>query len=203
MMLTLSTVEPPSPALLAAAIILILSSFAVFFGYIDPNYKGTANDGGDYQKYGVLSLQTEKANYLDISSSSQRNIEKKTELALKKDTISMENTKKLERLLPNNVDNVRLINEISKIAEKRNLTVKNVTVGDMSKTTTDTIGPDNTSYGTLSMKFTVNSSYPNFLGFLKELESNLRLLDVTNISFVSTESGFYDFSVSLNTYWLK
>ena len=184
-------------------IILILSSFAVFFGYIDPNYKGTANDGGDYQKYGVLSLQTEKANYLDISSSSQRNIEKKTELALKKDTISMENTKKLERLLPNNVDNVRLINEISKIAEKRNLTVKNVTVGDMSKTTTDTIGPDNTSYGTLSMKFTVNSSYPHFLGFLKELESNLRLLDVTNISFVSTESGFYDFSVSLNTYWLK
>ena len=184
-------------------IILIISSFAVFFGYIDPNYKGTINDDKHYADSGIAFLKSEDAKYVTLLNSSTENITKKTDLAAKRNTISEADIIKLGRFLPDNVDNIRLIIEISKIAEARALVTKNISFGDMSKNTTDTIGPDSTPYGTLPMKFTVNSSYPNFIGFLKELESNLRLLDITDISFVSTESGFYDFSVTLNTYWLK
>ena len=73
----------------------------------------------------------------------------------------------------------------------------------MTKNTSTGIGPDNSPYGTMTLKFTVNSSYGNFINFLQDLENNLRLLDITEISFNTTDSGFYDFNVSFNTYWLK
>jgi Tfp pilus assembly protein PilO len=185
-------------------IILIASSFAVFFGYVDPNYKnGVDTNTSDYSKADVIFLQNELAKYEDILNSSTKIVASRDILVAKKNTISETDTSRLERLLPSNIDNIRLIIEISKIAEGRNLVAKNISVGDMTKTSSDTIGQDNSPYGTLSLKFTVNSSYNNFLNFLQDLENNLRLLDITNISFNATESGFYDFSVSLNTYWLK
>jgi Tfp pilus assembly protein PilO len=185
-------------------IILIASSFAVFFGYVDPNYKGGTNLGGpDYSKSDIVFLKGELAKYSDILNSSTKIVSQRDVLVAKKNTITDADTKRLEKLLPSNIDNIRLIIEISKIAEGRNLIAKNISVGDMSKTASDTIGGVNTPYGTLSLKFTVNSSYNNFLNFLQDLENNLRLLDITDISFNATDSGFYDFTVSLNTYWLK
>jgi len=185
-------------------IILIISSFAVFFGYVDPNYKGSANQSSsDYQNAGIVFLKSEKAKFDDIINSSTQIVAKRDALVEKKNTITEVDKARLERLLPTNIDNIRLIIEISKIAEGRNLVAKNISVGDMAKVTSDTIGTDNTPYGTLSLKFTVNSSYNNFLNFLRDLENNLRLVDITDITFSSTDSGFYDYSVSLNTYWLK
>ncbi len=185
-------------------IILIASSIGVFFGYVDPNYKGTAaQSSADYTTAGVVFLKDELAKYDNIVNSSTQIVDKRDVLVAKKNTISETDKTRLERLLPSNIDNIRLIIEISKIAEGRNLVAKNISVGDMTQTTSNTIGTDNTPYGTLSLKFTVNSSYDNFLNFLQDLENNLRLVDVTNISFNATDSGFYDFNVNLNTYWLK
>ncbi len=185
-------------------IILIASSFAVFFGYVDPNYKGnSAQNGSDYQNAGVVYLKGELLKYDDILNSSTKIVSQRDILVAKKNTITEVDKTKLERLLPSNIDNIRLIIEISKIAEGRNLVAKNISVIDKTKTTGDNIGEVSTPYGILSLRFTVNSSYNNFLNFLQDLESNLRLLDITDISFNATESGFYDFSVSLNTYWLK
>jgi len=185
-------------------IILIASSVGIFFGYVDPNYKGTAvQNTSDYSKAGIVFLKSELLKYDDILNSSTKIVSQRDILVAKKNTISEADKSRLERLLPSNIDNIRLIIEISKIAEARNLVAKNISVGDMTKTSGGSIGEVNTAYGTLPLKFTVNSSYNNFLNFLQDLESNLRLLDITDISFSATDSGFYDFSVSLNTYWLK
>lgn len=184
-------------------IILILSSVGVFFGYVDPNYKSGINGGPDYSAADIVFLRGELAKYEDVLNSSTRIISQRDVLIAKRNTITNDDTRRLEKLLPSNIDNIRLILEISKIAEGRNLVVRNILVGDVAKTTSDTIGENNTPYGILSLKFTVNSSYNNFLNFLQDLENNLRLLDITDISFTATDSGFYDFNVSLNTYWLK
>ena len=190
-------------------LILIASSFGVFFGYVDPNYKGTTTQiNTDYSNAGVLFLRGEDTKYKDIVNTSNDIVKKRDELIAKKLTISDADKAKLERLLPSNIDNIRLIIEISSIASKRNIQLDNISVGDMTKTSSDTIGVDNTPYGTLSMKFRApNTTYNNFLNLLQDLENNLRLVDITDISFNSTTqsdtNGFYDFSVSLNTYWLK
>jgi hypothetical protein len=185
-------------------IILIASSFAVFFGYVDPNYKGPIDQSSsDYNKAGVVFLKDELAKYDNILQSSTKIVSQRDKLIAKRNNISTSDEARLEKLLPSNIDNIRLIIEISKIAEGRNLVAKNISVGDMSQTSTETIGQSSTPYGTLSLKFTVNSSYSNFLNLLRDLESNLRLLDITDISFSSTDNVFYDFTVTLDTYWLK
>ena len=185
-------------------IILIVSSLAVFFGYVDPNYKGGTNQSSpDYSKANVVFLKSELAKYDDLLNSSAKIVSQRDVLVAKKNNITEIDKSKLEKLLPSNIDNIRLIIEISKIAEGRNLVVKNISVGDVVKTADNTIGQSSSLYGTLPLKFTVNSSYNNFLNLLNDLENNLRLLDITDISFTATETGFYDFNVSLNTYWLK
>jgi len=188
---------------LIVPIILILSSLGVFFEYVDPNYRGQGtNNTSDYSSYGIIPLQTELTKFKDIANSSNKIVAERKSLVQKRNTITDADQTKLEKLLPSNIDNIRLIIEISDIAAKRNLLIKNISVGDV-KQNTNSIGPNNSAYGTLAMSFVVNSSYNNFLNLLQDLESNLRIVDITDISFVATDSGFYDFSVSFNTYWMK
>ena len=184
-------------------IILIVASLGVFFGYVDPSYRGQGTiNTSDYSSYGIVPLQAELLKFQKILDDSTAIVAKRNSLVQKKDAITDADQIKLEKLLPSNIDNIRLIIEISDIAAKRNLIIKNISVGDV-KQNTNSIGPNNSAYGILSMSFVVNSSYSNFLNLLQDLETNLRLVDVTNISFAATDSGFYDFNVSFNTYWLK
>lgn len=186
------------------SIVLIIASLGIFFGYVDPNYRGVSGsaENSDYSSLSVVQLKEEYAKFNSIASSSNIIVSKRDTLVNKKNSISLEDTTRLEKLLPSNIDNIRLIIEISDIAEKRGLVVKNVSVGDIKKSS-DSIGVSDSDFGTLAIKFSVNSSYNNLLFFLKDLEENLRLVDLTDIGFTATETGYYDFSISLNTYWLR
>jgi hypothetical protein len=53
------------------------------------------------------------------------------------------------------------------------------------------------------LTFTTVLSYKDFVSFLRDLETSLRLVDVVGLSFTSTKGDLYDFSVSIRTYWLK
>jgi len=189
---------------LIVPIILIVSSLGVFFGYIDPNYKGTSAslDPTNYSTYSITGLQSELAKYQDIAKSSVSIVSAENNLVQKKNTISNNDQVRLERMLPSNIDNIRLIIEISQIAQGRNLIAKNITLGT-TKSNNTLPGQAASQYGTLSLNFTVNSSYSNFLSFLGDLENNLRLVDITNVTFSANDTGFYDFNVTLNTYWLQ
>jgi Tfp pilus assembly protein PilO len=184
-------------------IILILSSIGIFFGYVDPNYKGGSGVvDTDITTYGIKQLNDEYAKYENTVNNSTKVVQNRKVLTDKNNKISSPDKDKLTKMLPDNIDNVRLILEISDIAAARNLAVKNISISGPAQTSSS-IGPDNTPYGTLSLKFSVNASYDNFQNFAKDLEENLRMIDITDVNFSSTETGFYDFNVSLNTYWLK
>jgi hypothetical protein len=186
-------------------LILILSSLGIFFGYVDPNYKGSgAVIESDLTTYGIKQLKEEYSKYQDTSNNSTKVVENRKMLTEKNNSIKEVDKSKLLKMLPDNIDNVKLILEITDIAAKRNLSLKGISISSDSKKTSDTtIGADNTPYGTLSLKFSVNTTYDTFLNLLNDLETNLRLIDITDIGFSSAETDFYDFSVSLNTYWLK
>ncbi|MGB8815643.1 MAG: type 4a pilus biogenesis protein PilO [Minisyncoccia bacterium] len=184
-------------------IILSLLSVGVFFGYVNPNYKGNAGYiEGDYSTYGVTQLRVESAKYQASLDGSQKVLNKRKELTDKRNVISDSNKSRLTVLLPDNIDNLKLILEISNIASQRNLSLKNLSVGSTVKKS-DAVGPDSTPYGTVSLSFAVNATYDNFLAFLRDLEDNLRIIDVSSISFNASDNGFYDFNFTINTYWLK
>jgi Tfp pilus assembly protein PilO len=182
-------------------IILIIISLATFFGFIDPNYRGENLSNGNRS---IKSLQAEDAEY-QIALNNTNEIRKKREaLVQKRGEIDPEDLQKLEKLLPDNIDNIKLVIDMNRIAQNHTLTLKNIKLETTVKTDSkEKIGQDNKKYGTVGLSFSVSSSYDNFQNFLNDLEKSLRLVDITDLSVTGTDSGVYDFSVSLKTYWLK
>ncbi|TSC71923.1 MAG: hypothetical protein G01um101448_1068, partial [Parcubacteria group bacterium Gr01-1014_48] len=62
---------------------------------------------------------------------------------------------------------------------------------------------EDTDLQSLSFEFNISSSYSQFLKFIKDLESSLRLVDIIGISLTAEEADFYDFTIKIATYWLK
>ena len=77
-------------------------------------------------------------------------------------------------------------------------------------------------FGTWNLEFSTQGSYSNFLNFIKDLENNLRIVDISSIQFssdtaltpaaassssssssLSSPSDSYKYGFKIKTYWLK
>lgn len=164
--------------------ILIAIGLGIVFGVASPAWREAE----------VLQSQADSLNQaLDNS----KNLEKERDkLVSKQNSINPEDLRKLEKMLPDSVDNIRLIIEIENIAfaygmvlddvkydayleeevkEKQGVEIK---AGDVVKA-------NERNYGEWDLEFSTYGSYTNFLSFLADLERNLRIVDVTSIKFTS------------------
>lgn len=196
-----------------APIILILISVGVFFFLIDPKYKG------------IQALQaevTENNRTLQIAGELSK---RRDELKTRFNMISSEEKTTLEKLLPDTVDNVRLIIYINNIAEQlgiviRDINIRAATEEDPSARPTTVRSQsqfegvvdegaikyvDGTKVGVISFSFSVTAQYDTFLNFLEQLERSLRIVDIRNIEINrgSEGGGLFDYKITLDTYWLK
>lgn len=109
----------------------------------------------------------------------------------------------LDVLLPKSVNTVDLLVQINGIGQASGLILDDVKV----TTEQSNRGRGNTSnisgLNTVVFDFGVTGSYSAFRQFLSDLEKNLRLVDISAISFNSVEAGSYNYNVELKTYWLK
>jgi Tfp pilus assembly protein PilO len=185
---------------LITPLILIIISIGTFFVYIDPNYRGENLSNGNLS---VKNLQTELAKYEKALNDTTTIRKNRENLVQKMSQINPDNLSKLEKLLPDNVDNIKLVIDMNRIAQNHTLNLKNIKLDTGIKTDSDKLGQDNSKYGTVGLSFSVSSSYGNFQNFLNDLEKSLRLVDITDLSVTANDNGIYDFSVSLKTYWLK
>jgi Tfp pilus assembly protein PilO len=181
-------------------LILIIISIGTFFAYIDPNYRGQNLSNGDKS---IVDLQKEDAEYQKALNDSSAIRDKREKLQDKKSKFSESDLLKLEKLLPDNIDNIKLIIDMNNIAQKHNLELKGAKLDTAAKTDTNKLGADNNKYGTVGISFSVTSSYDNFQNFLSDLEKSLRLVEITELSVTGNSTGLYEFSVGLKTYWLK
>ncbi len=177
--------------------IFILVAVVLFFGVTDPLYKQ------------VITLRTQGNEYNDVLVKSTQLLAKRKSLQEKSNSFSPTDVERLRKLIPDGVDNVKLIIDIDEIAKRYGLTIKNVRLDD-SKTTKSgvkdpaaTITAGEAKYGSIPMGFSVAADYSTFMNFLQDLEGSLRIVDVTNISLKPGTNGVYSFDVSLKTYWLK
>jgi hypothetical protein len=151
------------------------------------------------------------------------------DLVARYNNISKEDLDNLKALLPDSVDNIRLIIQIDSLATKngmsslRNVDYKSdadvVNANPGSGTTaTSAVGASASAldiskrpYGEFIITFQTSGQYSNFLAFLADLERNLRLVDVTAITFTNADTANtaggiavnMNYKVTLKTYWLK
>lgn len=190
---------------LLVPIILIGAAIAVFFMVTDPMY----ND--------LSSLQAQVSSYNDALNNSKALENERDKLTAKYNAMNPDNLTKIEKFLPSSVDNIRLILEIEQIAAPYGMTLKDVKYNTPDTTPGAASGAAKApqkSYGTFDLEFSTTGTYSNFVNFTKDLENNLRIVDITGItfssntgpsansqnSFFSSEAYTYDFKI--RTYWL-
>lgn len=173
---------------------MIVASFGLFFVYVDPTYTDP--------EIGIKALNIEKERY-DTALTNSKNLQIERDKFLDQyNGIDSRDRENLLKALPDNIDNVRLIIDIDELAKKYGMRIRNFTTN--TKEASDVIGADSGPKGTLTLSFTTTASYNTFLAFSRALEQSLRIIDISSISFASSNSNpLYDYNVTIKTYWLK
>ncbi len=184
-------------------ILLIGLSIGAFVMYIKPRYSAAQEMKRQIETY---------TNSLDTAEKLKTSRE---ELIAKYNSIPKADLDNLKTLLPDSVDNIRLIIQIDSLATRNGLsTVRNVDYESQEKTTVGGAPQPQSPeiarrpYGEFIVTFDTTGQYKNFLSFLSDLEENLRLVDVTKVEFspsgtVQSLAGNMSYKVTLKTYWLK
>ncbi len=185
------------------AIILIAIAVGIYFTYtqgqIDTDKLVMALN--DQYKTAITNAQSLKS----VRDSVQKDYNK----------ISLEDRARLDRMIPSSVDNIHLIVDISKLANKNGFALRNIKADIIQSSnqsgvqnniatqgSNQALLPD-MSLANVKLSFDATVSYDRFIGFVQDLEKSLRIMDVTKLSIKATDSGIYDFNVEVNTYWLK
>lgn len=176
-------------------IILILIAIGLFFVFIDPQYSE------------IQKLQEEKEGNSAMLSLSKELQDKRDRLHASFNNISASERDQLRKLLPDTVDNVRLILDISNIAETYGITIRNILVQGGEEAdieTADVIESDlSNEIGIISLSFSITTTYEVFVEFLTDLEEALRVVDIRRLNIERGEGEFMNYSISLDTYWLR
>lgn len=193
---------------LILAIIGILLAGAMFFFYTKPAYDTVQASSAQIAQY---EEARNKANELQ---------KLKQGLLSKYNAFDPVLLDRLHKLLPDHVDNVRLILDLDNLAGQHGLSLQNVDVSSSEVQTTKkqtaigAIGASNQKYDSLTLTFSTRATYTNFVQFLGDLESSLRIVDLVSLSISPESSGgtaagaravepLYTYKITLRTYWLK
>lgn len=185
------------------SIIIIAASLLVFFVFVVPNYQS------------LQTLRKEVADYTTRLSTAEEITSSREELISRYNNISKADLEALQKLLPDQVDNIRLIIQLDALATKNGLSsLRNVTYD--TKANEAQVRPNDAPvvgsqkpYGSFTLSFETAGQYKNFLSFISDLERNLRLVDIVAVDFSATEfsdRGFVDsarYRITVKTYWLK
>lgn len=194
-------------------ILLIAAAIGSYFLYTEPIYTEAKGVKADVDK-----LRDAEAKLADA-------LKKRDELATKYNSLQPEDIARLEKLMPDNLDNIKLIIDVDRSA-KKNGVILNAVKFDVDQrkaqenpitgrtvTTTDTTpiaGTNQSSiasranYNTFTLTMTFTGSFASFTKLMAEIEKNLRIIDITSINFDAQDSKeVYKFEVKAAIYWLK
>jgi len=176
----------------ALTIILVIISVLLLAFYVRPAYDNINKLRSDQDEYNVALENARSLQSIRESLLAKRNSFTPTDL------------NRLNKMLPDNVDNVKLILELQTMAQKHNLELKTATTEE-DEEEEDLLDTQTKDYGIITLDFELFGQYSNFVAFLDEVAQTLRLTDIEAISFDKGRSDDEDinYNLGLRTYWLK
>ncbi len=180
----------------ALPIALVIAALGLFIFYTDPAYQA------------AQALAAKNTSYDDALNKAAQLHAMRDQLLDKRNSFSKNDISKLQYVLPDNVDTIRLFIDINSIAARHNLALSNVQLGALSSgantaSAAGAVGTGGGPVGNTDVGFSIKTDYPTFLAFMQDLEHSQRLLDIDKLSFSAPASGSEtSYSFSLRTYWL-
>lgn len=167
----------------------IVLAIASYFVYLSPEYEN------------IKVLRAEEARYLEAKANAEELTRVYDRLATEYNNLSQANIDRLNVFLPDSFDSTRFAMDMDGLAGRYGIKIRDISVESLSQPTDPSLPQQAFKTHTVSFKF--KSPYPNFVAFMKDIETNLHIMDVTKVTFAATETGIYDFTVSLQTYSLN
>ncbi len=173
--------------------ILILLSVGLFYAFTSPQYEEAQN------------LKARVAGYNNVLENISQIAETRDKLLVNFEAIPKTQIERLNKILPDNVDTVRLALDLDGIAGRYGITLKDVQVETKSdpNAVLPVVSDQSLPYEKVTVSFSFISTYPNFVRMLTDLEKSLRIMDVKTVSFKALDTGLYEHRLSVETYWLK
>ena len=190
-------------------IVIVAVCVSAYFVYLGPAYST------------VQEMIAQKNVYLDTLQKSKELKETRDAILTSYNSISESDIVKLKKILPDKTDDVTLAFSLSSMAGKYGLVFNHfkVTSGSKDKTnpsSQNTPASNNAiitsaasqPYAVTSVSFDLKGEYGQFVNFLKDLENNLQLMDITYIQVKQNQGNVnpnpvLDISVQMQTYSLK
>jgi|SRR3989344_4660564 len=150
-------------------------------------------------------LRAEEQKYEEAITTVQNIENRKNELLTQFNQVSATDRKKIETLLPDSLDFVRLTSDIDAIGSKYGIAIDKVSaIGhDTSSGTSIESAAPAKPYQSAVVGFSFVASYDTFVKFLNDLERSLRILDIHSIHLTPQAAGLYMYTVEFETYWFK
>lgn len=176
----------------------IIIAFVVFFFFTQPMF-------AEIQSFEAQAEQYEEA----VARATELNVEL-AEKVRQKRSYSAGDLEKLDALVPTQIDEVRILADLSEIALRHNMLFGNVEVTN-SENDPDAPEYDETNFSRTvtytdfavsTISFGLIGTYEQFKSFLADVEKSLVLLEVTEISFTAGEGALQQFEVTVNAYAL-
>lgn len=198
------------------ATILVIIAVGLYF---------TITDGMIDDAMGVKSRNDELKKALE---NAERVIQIRDEVTRKFQSITKQDAANLDRMIPNGVDNIRLIIDLNNLAMQNGITLSGLkaaavggsgsaqpgrsagTDGSVQSLPQAGIVMPNPTTGLaepvldkVSVSFSVRATLAQFKDFQRDMEANMRIMDMTHLTVSATDSDIYDFSAQYQTYWLR
>lgn len=196
-------------------LILIISGIGGFFLVAEPIYTE------------ALSLKEEADKYNEALANADLLKAERDRLTERYNSFLPEDLERLSKILPDSVNNVRLILEIQQVAQQNGILVQNVQfepnqfieeggddAQDQRRSGSNIRRPASSvslDYDVFDLEFSIEGRYSDFVEFMKLMEKSLRIVDVRSIIFTpgtsedrdSNYTDFYRYTFRINTYRLK
>lgn len=175
-------------------IILVSISIGLFVLWTNPTYQA------------AKEVLVEVKAYNEALNKSQELRRTRDEKVAAFNTFTAEDKERLVSILPDNVDNIHLIIDINTIATRHGLSLKNVSLGEISDSATSrnalAVGASGSPIGSVELGFGITASYNEMLAFMHDLEHSLRVMDIEKMDFNAGVGNETDYSFTIRTYWL-
>lgn len=173
-----------------AAVALLVAALTFFF-YINPTWAGD-----------IATAKATIASDDQALVAAEQYSNKENQLISAKKLIKPELLARLSTFLPNSPGDVQLILDLDSLAARSGLTLNSISIADTSGSNNNAIASGK-AYNSIETSLSASGSYASFRSFLTSIEHSARLLDVTSLSVTGSNTGVYNYSMTLRLYWLQ
>lgn len=179
----------------------LMISVGIFFAYVSPAWSGP-----------ISATKIAIANDEQALVAARDYTAKQNALASARNAIDPENLARLSTFLPDSVDNVGLILDINALAARSGLSLSNIDVvrSDSTGSTAKSAASAGAlpvahanPVGSVDLSLSAVGTYTALQAFLVGIEKSARLLDIRDILVKGSDTGVYNYQMTVRLYWLR